>query len=76
MSLVSLLVEVDVALARPPRRDAQVWVWVLVTEGPYRSSAQVEAEQTAILMAMSNPRVVMAVGARVIDWEHPVATDA
>ena len=65
-----LLVEVDVATARPPRIDAQVWTWVAVEDGPLRTSAEVEAEQTAILMAQCHPKVVMAVGARVIDWKE------
>ena len=69
MAQVELLVEVDVALSRPPRVDARTWTWVLAENGPLPASAACEAEETAMLMAMCDPRVVMAVGARVIDWK-------
>lgn len=62
---ISLLVEVDVAVRRPPRTDARVWTWVLVEEGPH---AGAQAEEIACQMATALPGVVMAVGARVIDW--------
>lgn len=56
-----LQVEVDVATARPPRVHARTWTWV-------SAETAVEAELTAIAMAECDPRVVMVVGARIIDW--------
>ena len=63
----SVLVEVDVATCRPPRTDARIYTWLSV-ERTSRSSVQVEAEQTAMLMALHHPAVVMPVGARIIEW--------
>lgn len=65
--MAEVLVEVDVALARPPRVDARIYTWLSV-ERRSRVSVECDAEQTAVAMAMCHPRVVMAVGARVIDW--------
>lgn len=61
-----MLVEVDVTTARPPRIDARTWTWLAVQ--PEWRDIAVEAEVTAIYMAQGDPRVVMAVGARIIDW--------
>ena len=54
-------VEVAVATARPPKRDATVSVSVEATSGH-------EAELTACLIAASHPAVVMPVGSVVTDW--------
>lgn len=51
-------VEVDVALARPPRVDATVFVTVA-------ASTRTEAELVACQIAQCDRRVVMAVGSRV-----------
>lgn len=64
---MTVLVEVDVATARPPRVHARTYTWLSVARRD-RSNVQVEAEQTAMHMAMCHPHVVMAVGARIIDW--------
>lgn len=71
---VTLLVEVDVALRRPPRADKRVWVWVAVADGPHAGTT---AEELACQIAAATPGVVMPVGARVIDWvEEPAAGQA
>ena len=67
---VTVLVEVDVATARPPRTHARTYTWLTV-ERTNRTSVQIEAEYTAMHMAMCHPHVVMVVGARVIDWIDP-----
>jgi hypothetical protein len=64
----TVTVEVDVATARPPRTHARMYT-TLSVERRDRHNVQVDAEETAILMAMAHPHVVMATGARVIDWE-------
>ena len=69
MNTINVLVEVDVATARPPAVHARTWTW-LALERRDRWNVQVEAEQTAMLMATCDPRVVMPLGARVIDWEE------
>jgi len=69
-STVQVLVEVDVATARPPRLDARIYTWLMV-ERRSRTNVQVEAEETAMLMALGHPHVVMPIGARVIDWIDP-----
>lgn len=61
-------VEVDVALNRPPQIDARVWTTLAVQ--PEWRDIGVEAETVAYQMAISDPRVVMVVGLRVIDWEE------
>lgn len=63
----AVLVEVDVAVVRPPRIDTRVWTWLAVD--PSWKDIAVEAEQVAIHMIQGDRRVVMAVGARIIDWE-------
>ena len=65
---VTVLVEVDVATCRPPRVNARTYTWLTV-ERTNRTSVQIEAEFTAMHMAMCHPHVVMVVGARVIDWK-------
>lgn len=65
--MTTVLVEVDVATRRPPAIHARTYTWLEV-QRTTRSNVEAEAEQTAILMAMLHPHVVMAVGARVIDW--------
>lgn len=71
MSTHTVLVEVDVATCRPPRVNARTYTWLTVDApaGCSRSHVQVEAETTAMLMAMCHPHVEMVVGARIIDWE-------
>lgn len=70
---VVVLVEVDVATARPPRTHATIYTWLAV-ESRDRTNVQIEAEQTAMLMAMCHPAVVMPVGARIIDWKESERT--
>ena len=62
-------VEVDVATRRPVGVHGTI-VTTLVVERTDRTNVLVDAEQTAIHMAMCHPHVEMAVGARVIDWEE------
>lgn len=62
-----VLVEVDVATARPPRVHARTYTWLTI-ERRNRRNVQVEAEETAMLMATCHPHVVMVIGARIIDW--------
>lgn len=69
MNTVKVLVEVDVALARPPRVDAQLWTWIAV-EQVDRFNVDADARLIACEMAACDPRVVMPLGARVIDWEE------
>jgi len=52
-------VVVDVALSRPPRADAQVFVVV-------QADGDCEAELAALHMAGCNPLVVMPVGSRIV----------
>ena len=66
---VVVTVEVDVAMCRPPRVHARMYT-TLVVERRDRWNVQLEAEDTAMHMAMSHPHVEMVVGARVIDWEE------
>jgi hypothetical protein len=66
---VAVLVEVDVATCRPPKIDARIYTWVSV-ERTSRTNVEVEAEETACLMALCHPSVVMPVGARIIEWEE------
>lgn len=70
MQPVTVLVEVDLALTRPPKVDAQVWVSVLIEERRSRTSIEADAEEVAMCIAMCDRRVVMAVGARVIDFDN------
>lgn len=67
---IEVLVEVDVATARPPAIHAKVYTW-LVVERVDRNNVLVEANLTAMLMAMCHPHVVMAVGSRIVDWREP-----
>ena len=73
MSQVVVLVEVDVATRRPPAIHARTYTW-LTLESRNRTNVQVEAEETAMLMAMCHPFVVMPVGARIIDWIEDAET--
>ncbi len=65
----TVLVEVDVATARPVGVHARAWTWVTVPRTD-RTSVQVEAEFVAMQMVMCHPHVAMVLGARVIDWEE------
>lgn len=65
--------EVDVALARPPRVDATVYVLV---EEPVDESLPIErgidravarAAETAACMTFARPQVVMPLGVRLVD---------
>lgn len=55
--------EVEVALARPPRSDATIF-FVLEAESGYA------AELLACQWAASHPRVIMPVGSVVTSWEE------
>jgi hypothetical protein len=57
-------IEVDVALARPPRADATRRVLVAVDPWTSDFAAANEAALVASQMAQSHPGVVMAVGTR------------
>lgn len=59
-------VEVQVALARPPRADATIFFTLDATDG-------YDAELLALRIAAAHPRVVMPVGSVVTDW--PASTD-
>ena len=65
--------EVDVALARPPRADATIYVLVAedVSETLPLSRAidraVARAAETAACMAFARPNVVMPVGVRLVD---------
>lgn len=69
---IKVLVEVDVATCRPVRVDARTYTWLAI-EAPAdrtRDHVQIEAEDTAMMMAMTHPWCEMVLGARVIDWEE------
>lgn len=71
---MNVSLEVDVALARPPRVDATVRVLVTVDVSAVPSSreldrADVEARELALLIAGSDKRVVMPIAARIVEVE-------
>lgn len=67
--------EVDVALARPPRADATVYVVVeeplddALPLGKAMSRAAARAGETAACMAFSRSAVLMPVAVRLVDVE-------
>lgn len=66
-----VLVEVDVATHRPVGIHARTYTWLSVEEREGdRWAVQIEAEDTAMMMAMTHPWCEMVLGARVIDWEE------
>lgn len=67
--MMKVLVEVDVATHRPVGIHARTYTW-LVVERRNRWNVQIEAEHTAMMMAMCHPFCEMVVGARIIDWEE------
>ena len=66
---IEVLVEVDVATARPPAVHARIYTW-LVVERIDRTNVMVDACYIAAHMAMCHPHVVMVVGHRIIDWKE------
>jgi hypothetical protein len=67
---IQVTVKVSVALSRPPKADAQMWVLVSVPLESWQwERAESEAQLIAAQMAQSNPRVVMAVATQVIELE-------
>lgn len=70
MSHVTVLVEVEVATARPPRTHARIYTQLSI-ERRSRTNVQIEAEEIAYMMALSHPHVVMVTGIGIIDWDEP-----
>lgn len=70
-----VLIESDVALSRPPVTDATIYASVEAAVSHDRLDvalrrATVEAMETAYLMALSHPRVVMVTAQRVTGIEE------
>lgn len=68
---MNVLVEVDVATHRPVGIHARTYIWLSIEEKPGdRWHVQIQAEETAMMMAMTHSWCEMVLGARVIDWEE------